>query len=615
MKNDNRKNYSLKERFSYWFYNKMSKGSLGFIRMLIVVSIIWAVLMAGIIILFHFNEEGETASVFWDSISTVINAWMPSFEDGSLGYVIIMAITAIAGVLFTSVLIGIITSAIEEKIIDLKKGNSSILENDHIVVLGFTPGEYTLINQLILAAEGKPACIVIAEDMDRDEMEQQLEENIDIPDNVRLICRSVDISDPASIEKCSLETCQTVIISPGDDKKVVKAILAVVVLMQKKDIHDKQINAIVAKNIHSFPQTLAKAHNITTLQTDDILAKMIAHSCTQNGLADTFRNIFNFEGAEFRIVEIPEITGMAYGELMLRMKGAVPAGVFHDGKSILNPADDYLLDESDRILIFSEESDAYKLSDEYGFEEDDVSALKLRDSEYKTDALVIGHNETLTTVLRELPENVTRVTLISSDVDKSEKKELQEIADKRGLKINYSTENPRRVSGLTKLALKAKHIMILSDHDKAEEDADMDTIFLLLNLRDIRNSNDLDFNITVEMQREQSQNLVDFLGDTDFLVSSSMSSLVLAQTAKNPELISVFRELLSNRGNELYLKNAGATGLAGTHSIRSLRHLLSQNGYVLLGYVNKNKESFFCLDPDEIIELERGDNLIVMGEY
>ena len=99
---------------------------------------------------------------------------MPSFEDGSPGYLILMSITAIAGLLFTSVLIGIITSAIEEKIDNLKRGNSFVLEKDHIVVLGFYPGEYTLINQLILAAGDEPACIVIAEDMEREEMEQNI---------------------------------------------------------------------------------------------------------------------------------------------------------------------------------------------------------------------------------------------------------------------------------------------------------------------------------------------------------------------------------------------------------------------------------------------------------
>ena len=125
-KNTERKTFSKRDRFRYWFDNRMTKGSLGLIRALIIVSFLFAVIIAVLIILFGFNEEGETASVVWDSIATVINAWMPSFEDGSPGYIILISIAAIAGVLFTSVLIGIITSAIEEKIDSLKNSGSRL---------------------------------------------------------------------------------------------------------------------------------------------------------------------------------------------------------------------------------------------------------------------------------------------------------------------------------------------------------------------------------------------------------------------------------------------------------------------------------------------------------
>ena len=107
--------FTLRERFHYWFDNRISKGSLGFIRILIIVSLVFAVLMAGLIILMGYNAEGETASVFWNSIATMLNAWMPYFEEGSPGYLILMSVTAVGGILFTSVLIGIITTAIENR--------------------------------------------------------------------------------------------------------------------------------------------------------------------------------------------------------------------------------------------------------------------------------------------------------------------------------------------------------------------------------------------------------------------------------------------------------------------------------------------------------------------
>lgn len=103
--------------------------------------------------MFKFNGDQEASGVFWDSIATIVNAWMPSYEEGSIGYLIVMGLTAFVGLMFISVLIGIVTSAIEEKIVGLRKGNSIVIEEGHTVILGFCPGEYTLIRQLILAAE------------------------------------------------------------------------------------------------------------------------------------------------------------------------------------------------------------------------------------------------------------------------------------------------------------------------------------------------------------------------------------------------------------------------------------------------------------------------------
>ena len=159
----------------------------------------------------------------------------------------------------------------------------------------------------------------------------------------------------------------------------------------------------------------------------------------------------------------------------------------------------------------------------------------------------------------------------------------------------------------------AEHIVILNDHDKDPEEADMEAIFLLMNLRDIRKRYDLDFNITVEMQKEHNQKLVAYGDHTDFLVSSSMSALILAQLAESPELINVFREILSNEGNEIYLKNVGQLQLKGEYSVRSLRAMLLEQGYILLGYLDADKTSRFNLPLDSMIAVDPNDNLIVLG--
>ena len=605
-----RREFPLRERFRYWFDNRMARGSLGLIRALVAASIVLAVIVAALIVLFRFNGESEPGAVFWDSIATIINAWMPAYDDGEIGYLILMAIVAIAGLLFTSVLIGIVTSTIEEKIIDLRKGNSRVLETDHIVVLGFYPGEYTLLRQLVLAAAEDPVCIVVADDIEREEMEQAIQDNIDVPKNVRIVCRTVDITDPADLEKCSIGTCRCVVVSPTDDARTVKALLAVSTLQQDAPAAVRT-NAILTKKEYRLPPSVSARYNITALQSNDTLAKMIAHACTQTGLSETFREVFNFDGSEFFLVDLPGAAGLSFAELSLRLDRAVPIGLSRNGRILLNPPSDLRLTAADRLLVFSEENDTAVLTPAAAPAADTAPAAVPDDP--PTDAVIIGCNESLPIILRELPENVQHVFLAGTPAAEDTQAALEEIAQARNLVLRRCAQDPATEDGLLALARMAEHIVVLNDHEKEDEDADMESIFLLLNLRDLRERYALRFNITAEMRKERNQNLVDGGDRTDFVVASSMSSLCLAQLTESPELVDVFRELLSNEGCELYLKQAAQLGLAGTRQVRQLRACALADRYVLLGYIH-NGESVFNPPLDAEATLAPGDSLIVLGE-
>lgn len=615
MKNEKNKqrSFTLKERYRYWFDNKMAKGSLSFIRTMIIASVLMAVVVACIIVFFRLNGPRSVGSVFWNSITTIITGSLPTYEDGYYGYLILMTLTALAGVSFTSILVGIVTSSIEEKIKGLKRGNSFVLEKDHIVVLGFYPGEYTLLRQLILASAGEPGCVVIAEDMERETMEQNLKENLVVPKNFRIVCRKADITDPSSLEKCSVETCKTIIVSPTDDMRTIKAILAVSALLERKGVPEISVNAIISKSKYRFPPSIAEANHITTLETNNIIAKIIAHSCTQTGLSEAFREVFRFEGSEFHLVDFPESVGLSFEEIMLRLNKGVPVGICREGKVILNPSADTCLQESDKLLVFAEEQDSAKLEAPYTGELASPEAV-FGYTYRSTNTVIIGHNETLPVILRELPENVSQVYLAGQQgITEAERAELERIASKRGLRLDYYHGNIRTEKGLTELAGMAKHIVILNNHEQEPDEADMDVIFFLLNLREIRKRYEYKFNLTVEMQKERNQTLVSQGDHTDFLVSSSMSSLILTQLSENPELIDVFKEILSNEGNELYLKKNKKIQLEGSYTVRELRLGLLKQGYILLGDMDSKKTSTFNRSLDDKVTLSEEDKLIVLG--
>ncbi len=602
---------SWKERFSYWFDNRIARGSLGLIRFLIAVSIVLAVIIAGLIILLGFNEDSEPLAVLWDSIASLVNAWVPFSGDGGPGYIILMAVSAIAGVLFTSVLIGIVTSSIEEKIIELKRGNSQVLESGHTVILGFYPGEYTLLRQLVLAAAGKDACVVVADDMEREEMEQNIAENVECPKNFRIVCRSADITDPAALERCALSSCKTVIVHPTDDTRTIKTLLAVSALKRGCGEADFRILSLLSGSEFVFPASLAKQYRITALREHDTLAKMIAHSCTQMGLSETFRELFNFDGSEWYTISLPEAEGLPFGDLAVRLDGAVPVGLYASGHMRLNPGADTVIQAGDRLLVFAEDRSSIRLTDKRA---DDAHSVGSAAAEADTTALVLGHNASLPIILRELPENVRRVLLAGKRGSEEDRARLEEAASRRGLTLEYSDAELTEEGALEELAKDAEHVVILNDHEKEEEEADMEVIYLLLNLRDIRSRLGARFNITTEMRRERNQDLVEDNDRTDFVVASSMSSMILAQLSESPELLDAFREILSNEGSEIYLKKASQLGIRGRYPVRSLRKMAFMQGYVLLGWMDAERQSFFNPPLDEEVEADEGCTFIVLGE-
>ena len=642
---------TLRERFRYWFDNRMANGSLGLIRLLLVATILVIVIIAVLILVLGFSEDGDAGGVFWETMSTVINAWMPSYEDGGIGYLILMAIAAISGLLVTSVLIGIFSTAIEEKITNLKNGNSAIIEEDHIVLLGYVDGEYMLIQQLVDASADDRRCIVIAGAAERSEMEESIRDNVEVPKNVRLVCRNIDIYDPASLRKCCIERAQAVIINPMNDVDTVKAILAVSSILGevcgKSDMTDKsgmtekgaadkadkadksgrksddrrvRVYSVVSRARYLLPEAFNSEHSVTQLLANRILSKVIAHSCTQPGISLTLMEFLDYDGCNLYEVGIDGAAGLSFGNLVLRLSGGVPMGLFRDGVYVMNPAPDSTVGEGEKLLVFTDDPDGLTL-----LEDADV-ALKVtsddRPARTQEDIVILGVNEEISTVLEELPANTGRIRIAGADEEA--KAEILECVsalrkgDFGSINVEFVRDTvPKHPDSLAAMVKGAGHVVLLNDHEKDEDEADTENIMRLLNLRTIREEQNLSFSITAELRRELSQRLVDSGDSTDFVVASNMVSLFLSQLADRPDLESVFRELLSNKGCEIYLKPASELCLERNVTVREARKAVLAKGYVLLGFMDEEGGAMtpvFNPPLDKALSLDDNDRLIVIGE-
>ena len=95
-----------------------------------------------------------------------------------------------------------------------------------------------------MAAERNKECIVVAGNTEKDVMHQLIRENVDIPKNIRIKCRNIDILNPNDLNYCSLPTSKSIIINELDDNTTIKILLAVNTIL--KDYPDLNTNIVAS---------------------------------------------------------------------------------------------------------------------------------------------------------------------------------------------------------------------------------------------------------------------------------------------------------------------------------------------------------------------------------
>ncbi|MBR3439472.1 MAG: hypothetical protein IKH13_08230, partial [Clostridia bacterium] len=325
------------------------------IKMLSAVTVSVIFILVGLLFAFDWNKDGFFKSI-WDVASATLNAWFPSSEDGNTGYLILCGIAALFGILFTSVLIGIISNLIEEKIDELQKGNSPVVEKGHFVILGFTPGAYTLISEIIAGCNREKCTIVVAEKTDKTEMHKLIESNINIPKRVRLICKNIDITDKNELELCSLDTCRSVTISPMDNHRTVKTMLAVYSAMEGAPEESKIIASVTDDNF-----IIPRNKRIIVFQANDAIGRIVAHCCTKPGSALAFNEIISFKGSEIYISPVDECVGMSFVDILRCFAEGTPIGIKKGKKTLINPDAETVYEENDKLIYLAETAKTYRI--------------------------------------------------------------------------------------------------------------------------------------------------------------------------------------------------------------------------------------------------------------
>ena len=320
---------TLKERWSYWFDNYMSRGTLALIGGLTAISLFIILVMAAVISLggVALAPEGSTEGLTfveaaWEGLMRTLDAGTMG-GDAGWGFRLAMFVVTVGGVFFISTLIGVLTAGVEGKIEELRKGRSRVLENEHTIILGWSPQIFTIIPEIVAANENQSkGVIAILADKDKVEMEEEIRARVGTASQGKttIICRSGQPIDPSELEIVSPHTARSIIVLPpeeGDpDSCVIKTVLALTNNPNRRAEPYNIVTQISDPRNLDVIKMLGTKDKVHAVLTGEVIARVTAQTSRQSGLSMVYTELLNFGGDEIYFKAETALVGKMFSETL-----------------------------------------------------------------------------------------------------------------------------------------------------------------------------------------------------------------------------------------------------------------------------------------------------------
>ena len=632
------------QRMRYRFDNTMSRGTPALIGWLGVLSLIMVLVVTLIVLLITlFDRSGVPQTDSGESVGFVEIAWMNllrTLDPGTMGgdrggwpFLLAMLGITMGGIFIVSTFIGVMTSGIENRLSELRKGRSFVVESGHTLILGWSDQIFTIISELALAnANQKKPRIVILADKDKVEMEDEIRNKVESTGRMRVVCRTGSPIDLSDLEIVNPQGARSIIVlsPPGEDpdSQVIKTVLAITNNPRRRpepyhivaEIHD-------ARNMEAA--RLVGGEETKLIDVGDTVSRLIAQACRQSGLSVVYTELLDFGGDEIYFHEEPALVGKTFGESLLAYEQCAVIGLQHaDGSVALNPPMETPISSGDKVIAIAEDDDKVILSSSTTPYIDEAAIQDAVATEAVPErTLMLGWNRRSTTIINELDHYVAPGSTVTVVADwEGGAAEIARRCDTCcNVEITFQkgdTADRRTLDSLN--VADYQHIIVLCYSDLLDpQRADARTLITLLHLRDMEARLGDRFSIVSEMLDDRNRELAEVTKADDFIVSDKLISLLLAQISENKHLSDVFTDVFDPKGSEIYVKPASDYVRPGqevdfytvVEAARRRRHVAF--GYRLQAHAGDPEKSYgVVVNPQKskTVTFATVDRIIVLAE-
>lgn len=634
-----KKRVSFSDKLKYKFDNFVSQGTISMIKGLGVITLIVITLFGSFLLALGLHPDHEdNFNIFesvWVNLTHALDPGVLGNHDENWPFRTFMLLTTVLGLVIISTLIGLVSNGILTKLEILRKGRSFVIEEGHVLILGWSSKIFTIIPELVEANENqKRGVVVILADKDKVEMEDEIKDKVGSTGTTKVICRTGNPIDVHDLQIANPFETKSIVILDKDnensDSQIIKTIVAIVTNPNRRkepyhitaEIEDKK-NFAVAKMVGK--------DEVELILSDEIISKIMVQTSRQSGLSVVYQDLMDFDGDEIYFESAPALVGRRFREVLFAYESSAIMGIqFADGRVAINPPMDTIFGEGDKVIGITEDDDTL-IPNAAPNMEDEAHESKIVYTEpapMKAEAiLIVGWNNRAKYIIRELDNYVPKGSTVKvvSKFDNAEKTIKRLDKRVKNISLSFEVQNTTDRETLEGMHLENYDYIILLSYLNyfPIQEADAQTLITLLHLRNFTEMYGSKYKIVSEMLDIRNRQLADITSADDFIVSDKLISLLMSQVAEEKDLMRVFEDLFDADGSEIYIKPANQYVQTGqSMNFYTVLESAARKNEVAIGYRNiakaKDADNQYgvVLNPkkSDNFTLEENDMVIVLSE-
>lgn len=589
---------TLARRIRYAFDNLMGRGPVALIGLLVALTLGLIFLISIAMVALGVapgdaDQPLEFAEAAWLAMVRTLDAGTFG-QDAGWRYRLLMLVDTLGGVFIVAALIGILSTSIDGRLVELRKGRSLVIEEGHTLILGWSPKIFKILWELAIANQSvrRPRVVIVAP-RDKIEMEDEIRHRVTNLGKMKVICRTGNPIDTSDIQiGRPLSSKSIIVLSPESedpDAQVIKTLLALTQRIRGEDRPRLRIIAEMQDERNLQAAALLGGGEVRFVLPSDIIARIAAQTCRQSGLSVVITELLDFEGSEFYFHAHPALEGKTFDEAARLYPACVLCGIQRaSGGLEINPSSDTRFEQGDRALVIAEDDSLIQVTEPSGAIDESAIRSAGPAVRHPERTLILGWNRRGARLISELNSYAAPTSIIDVMADDPA---TADTITRKFAGLSNSAVTAKAVDTTDRDALDAlnipgyNHVILLCADNIAAQRADARALVTLLHLRDIAARTGAGFSITSEMLDIRDRDLAAIARADDFVVSDELTSLLVVQLSENFEIAPAFDELFTAEGSEVYIRPAVDYVASGIPvSFDTVAESARRQGQIAIGY-------------------------------